>query len=236
MLSHRTYFFLFKGWIIFHYVYIPQAPSQNPRRTLGPEQMEKLRVFHKHSRTCLPLSPLRKIFLWGAFFQELSYNLKNELTSQAMSHWIRNGTQTWETPLSKVVWGMTFFIPLRMVKSCPISVGNIYSKWTNIKMGTWLGLSPVPHWSKKQLERDCLAGERDHFSSIITSHLGTSLVVQCLRLCAFNARGMDSISSQGTKTLHAPAGHSQKKKKKPSKPSNLQGNLWACLQWTSYRK
>ena len=101
--------------------------------------------------------------LWGAFFQELSYNLKNELTSQAVSHWIRNGTKTlwtWETPPSKAVWGMKFFIPLCMVKSCPISVGNMYSKWTNIKMGTWLGLTPVPHWSKKQLELERLLGWR----------------------------------------------------------------------------
>lgn len=161
--TYSIIFFLFKGWIIFLCVYIPHAPSQNPRRTPGPEHMENLRVFHKPSRTCLPLSPLRKIFLWGAFFQELSYNLKNELTSQAVSHWIRNGTKTlwtWETPRCKAVWGMKFFIPLCMVKSCPISVGNICSKWTNIKMGAWLGLPPVPHWSKKQLELERLLGWR----------------------------------------------------------------------------
>ena len=44
-------------------------------------------------------------------------------------------------------------------------------------------------------------------------HLGTSLVVQQLRLHAPNAGGPGWITSRGTKTLHA-AQHSPKGKKK----------------------
>ena len=44
-------------------------------------------------------------------------------------------------------------------------------------------------------------------------YLGTSLVVQGLRLCASTARGMGSSPGWGTKILHA-AWSSQKKKKK----------------------
>ena len=43
--------------------------------------------------------------------------------------------------------------------------------------------------------------------------LGTSLVVQWLRLCASTARGMGSIPGWGTKILHA-LQCGQKKKKK----------------------
>ena len=42
---------------------------------------------------------------------------------------------------------------------------------------------------------------------------GTSLVVQCLRLCASTAGGMALIPGRGTKMPHA-TWHGQKKKKK----------------------
>ena len=44
--------------------------------------------------------------------------------------------------------------------------------------------------------------------------IGISLVIQWLRLHASNARGMDSVLAQGTRTPNAVRGSRQKKKKK----------------------
>ena len=50
--------------------------------------------------------------------------------------------------------------------------------------------------------------------------LGTSLVVQWLKLCASNAGGMGLISSQGTKILHAEQCSRKEKKKKRTQFNN----------------
>ena len=51
-------------------------------------------------------------------------------------------------------------------------------------------------------------------------NLGTSLVVQWLRLCASYAGGLGSVPGQGTKISHA-VWYRQKINKKPKNPVNL---------------
>ena len=60
-------------------------------------------------------------------------------------------------------------------------------------------------------------------------NLGTSLVVQWLRLCASYAGGLGSVPGQGTKISHA-VWYCQKikKKTKPKKPSKLEAS-GVCL-------
>lgn len=81
--------------------------------------------------------------------------------------------QTWATPPFKAMWGMKLFrrgISHCMLESWPIIsffVGNTYSKWTDVKMGTWLRYllslkSPI----KEVLgDRDWTAGEIHHATS-----------------------------------------------------------------------
>ena len=53
------------------------------------------------------------------------------------------------------------------------------------------------------------------------TELGSSPVVQWLRLCASNAGGMGLIPGQGTKILHASRCGKEKKKKKKKKDTEL---------------
>ena len=59
----------------------------------------------------------------------------------------------------------------------------------------------------------CREGEGEREKNIRKGQTGASLVVQWLRLCAPNARGMGLIDGQGTKIPHA-AKCSQKKTRK----------------------
>ena len=62
-----------------------------------------------------------------------------------------------------------------------------------------------------------------HMTLHLNSAWGTSLAIQWLGLCAFNAKGVGSIPGQGTKILHI-TWHGQehffKKKKKRKKERN----------------
>ena len=55
--------------------------------------------------------------------------------------------------------------------------------------------------------------------------MGTSLVIQWLKLCASNAGGVGSILCWGTKIPHAPGNNQKKKKKK----KDLTG--WTYIKW-----
>lgn len=164
---------LFKGWIVFWCMCIPHAPSQ--WRTHG-----EAKSFPWTFKSLLAL-----ISFWGKYsYKGLSskscriiWKMNSRLRSCVIGSEMAPKLSEREKlhPLRLCgVWNCSEEHSTRSVKSWPIISplgGNIYSKWTNIKMGTWLGLSPEPQVSVNIDQRsigmqiDYMVGERYHATS-----------------------------------------------------------------------